>query len=114
MSKKETVLSEAHQTNYITSWFDTLTFTRDDPKSKYTTNVRYQNICAKIELVEEELNSHEKSPVPDQDGGISRNGTCINCDTPSQRKHKTIISKNRNMLLADILRILPEIRQHLL
>ena len=113
MSKQETSLSEAHQTNYINGWFDVLTFARDDPKTKYTTNVRYQNICAKIELVEEELNSHEKSPVPDQDGGISRNGTCINCDTPSQRKDKTI-SKDRNMLLADILRILPEIRQHLL
>ncbi len=111
MSKQETSLSEAHQTNYINGWFDVLTFARDDPKTKYTTNVRYQNICAKIELVEEELNSHEKSPVPD--GGISRDGTCINCDTPSQRKDKTI-SKDRNMLLADILRILPEIRQHLL
>ncbi|CAB3990889.1 Hypothetical predicted protein [Paramuricea clavata] len=113
MSKQESGLSEA-QAKYVNSWFDGRTFTREDPKFKYITNARYQNVCAKIELVEEELTSYEmKSRISDQNltGGISRKGTCLNCDKCCKRGNKTILG-DRNMLIGNIQRILPEIRQH--
>jgi hypothetical protein len=113
MSKQEMGLSEA-QVKYVNSWLDGLTFTREDSKFKYTTNARYQNVCAKIELVEEELTSYEmKSRISDQNlnGRISRKGTCLNCDKCSKRGDETI-SSDRNMLTGNIQRILPEIRQH--
>ncbi|CAB3989923.1 Hypothetical predicted protein [Paramuricea clavata] len=113
MSKQESGLSEA-QAKYVNSWFDGLTFTREDPRFKYTTNARYQNVCAKIELVEEELTSYEmKSRISDQNlhGGISRKGKCLNCDICSKRGDKTIAS-DRNMLIGNIQQILPEIRQN--
>ena len=79
---------------YINTWFEELLFTRDDPKAKYTSNVRYQNVCEKIELVNEELALHEKTFALDQNA-------------------KQICEKNRDrgMLIADIQRILPEIQQ---
>ena len=110
MPKPEASHSEALQAKYIKNWFDRLAPLCDDPKSKYTENVRYQNACAKIELVEDELNSYEKSH---QIGGVSKNGTSLNCDRSGESEKKTI-SNDRNILIADILRILPEIRQHFL
>ena len=104
MSKQETGIPEAY-TKFIHSWFDGLRLRRDDPKSKYPSNIRYQNLCAKIELVQEELALYDKkSSTSNQSGGISKTGPCSN---------KMPISNDRITLIAHIQRILPEIRQHL-
>ena len=115
MSKQETSHLDAHQVKYINGWFDRLTLARDDPKTKYTGNVRYQNTCAKIESVEDELNFHEKSSFCDQNGdrGIFRKRTCSSCDRPREEENKMTLN-DRNVLIADIVRILPDIRQRLL
>lgn len=112
MSTQEAAIPEAHA-KFIHSWFDGLTSTRDDPKSKYPPNIRYQNVCAKIELVQEELTSYErKSPTSEQNGKIPKTGTCLNtCERLGERENK-MVSSDRNTLIAHIQRILPEIRQH--
>ena len=109
MSQQEAGIPEAH-TKFIHSWFDGLTLTREDPKSKYPSNMKYQNACAKIELVQDELTSYErKSPSSEQNGEISKTGTYLNtCDRLSESV------SDRSMLIAHIQRILPEIRQHLM
>lgn len=116
------------QKEHVAKWFDGLAMVRENPSLKYVSNSRYQNICAKIEKVERELRALEESCAEldieqeendeKSDAKATINENCDMMETtynhkPSQRvmEHATANSENRCLLIADIHRILPEIRQ---
>lgn len=104
--------NETEAQNIIRNWFEKRSLDRENPDIvSLTSDARFHSICKKLEQVEGEINSYEQHHKHEWEVSSGNEKREISL-SKLKRNDRTEQSKDRTLLVADITRILNEIKQH--